>query len=453
MAFNVRKSFKKNNISTIILFCPIVVYIDSRQYTKYINSKTNFHLLFELSVKNRKYLLKIVQDCLKYTYFRGIIFTIDKNEILFDRLFFLKSIALKLFNNNKDIGIWGVPDCVIRFTMGNYYFSQIVSKMIPENSNFYSKYIPTNQHKSSLLLECNQCIASYECDGLGSRMENRSMWGCRISNEYRKTGREELFKTDNEDMQKTYNSFCEHIDNSDQTYADRYLYFVKNIDFGSSYSFSDRFVYHCDYLPLHDYEKELGFLDNNVQNKSFLLTIKELSSQIEISKIAYTKAGKSDVSRESFYLAQNNMYNDYLLNYFNLELALDLKLLNKIQGIGIDFYNGQIKSYKIYFLVPSEILLKMYPQYFEKIDINILDLHEKQHHYIIRLDANRKRISERIDLTYNEKDYSLYESYFKYFPITNKDLKELYLIAFDFEFEAMNIKKINIYYRNRFYEY
>ncbi len=450
MALNVKKNFKRDSISTYISLSPIIVYIDNRQYTKYINSKTDFYLLFELSVKNRKSLSKIIQNCLNYTHFLGVIFTIDKNEILFDRLFFLKSIVLKLFQDNKEIGIWGVPDCVIRFAIGNYHFSQVVSKMIPENSSCYCKYIPTNQHNSSLLLSCSKCIVSHECDGLGSRMENRSMWGYRISNEYRRTGREELFKVDNEDMQKIYNRFCEHIDNSDQTYTDRYVYFVKNIDFGSPYSFSDRFIYHCDYLPLHDYERELDFLDNNVQNKSFLLTIKELSSQIEISKIAYTKAEKSDVSRESFYLAQNNVYNDYLLNYFNLDLDLDLKLLNKIQGIGIDFFNGQIKSYKIYFLVPSEILLKMYPHYFEKIDINILDLHEKQHHYILRLDANRKKVSERIDLTYNDKDQALYQSYFKHFRVTNKDLKELYIIALGFEFEDMDIKKMNMYYRNRF---
>lgn len=442
MSFNVKKALQEDRkLSTI-------VYINKRQYDRYINSKSNFYLLFELSAENRISLLKIIADCLNHSHFRAIIFTVNKNEILFDRLFFLKEMTLKLFQNDKKVGIWGIPYCVMQSIFGGHYFSQLADKMIPENSNQYSKYIPVNQYSSSLLLQCHKCIASNDCDGLGIREENQSLYRGRVSHKYRIIGRNDLFRTDNEVMKKMYDSFCEHVDNSDLTYADRYLYFVKNIDFGSSYSFSDRFVYHCDFLPLHDYEKELIFLDSYIENKSFLPMINELAGKNKIGRIAYSKAQNENISRESFYIIPNDEHNYYLLNYFNINF--DIKFPNRFFGVGVDFYNGQIKSYKVYFMIPTEILLQVFPHYFQKIDINVLELHKKEHYYIIRLDRNKKIISERIDLVYNDKDRVLYQTYFEHLLFPNKTLEELHIFALAFEFEDMDIKKKNIYYRNSF---
>ncbi len=427
---------------------PYFVYIDNLQYRNFLDKNTHFYLIFELSKKNRKSLFKIIQDCIDNENFHGIIFVINKNELLLDRIFFLKELSLKLFKSNKEVGLWGIPYCVRQLIFGSFDFSQFAPRFIPEESQSYSKYTPTYRRDSSLLLKCVECIASSNCDGLGSRKENHSMWSYRTSHAYRKKGRDALFKTDNEQMQKLYDEFCDYIDHSDLTYADRYLYFVKNLDLGSSYSFSDRFVYHCDFPAPHEYEQELIFLGTHVQNKNFLPMISELVNRGEICRIGYTKAEKDNVSRESFYVNPNGESNYYLLKYFGIDLELDFP--NKFYGVGVDFYNGEIKSYKVYCMVPTEILLQMRPQYFEEIGIDLLSLHEKEHYYIVRLDANKKRVSERIDLMYNDKDYLRYKPYIKHLSLPEKFLRKLHIFAFAFEFEAMQLNKMNIYYRNRF---
>ena len=277
----------------IISHHPFFVYIDDVQYNKCLTSKTHFTLIFDLTKKNRKSLLKIIQDCIAYENFHGIVFVVNKHEVLLNRIFFLKDLSLKLLENHKEVGIWGIPYCVMHLIFGSYHFSQFRTRFIPEESKYYSKFIPTYQQNSSILLQCVECIALSSCDGLGSRRENHHMWSYRTSHEYRQKGRDALFKTDNEKMQKLYDEFCYYIDHSDLTYTDRYLYFVKNLDLGSSYSFSDRFVYHCDYPAPHEYEKELKFLDTYIENKNFLPMISELVYEGEIRRIGYTKAEKN----------------------------------------------------------------------------------------------------------------------------------------------------------------
>ncbi len=425
------------------------VYVDEHQFYRCLNSQRDFYLLFELTKKNRKSLLKIIQACITHEDFHGIIFIADKNEVLLERLFFLKDLSLKLIKNHKEVGVWGIPYCVMQLIFGAYHFSKFIPEFIPEESCYYSKFTPTYQQDSSLLLPCVECVALHECDGLGSRKENHMMWSYRTSHKYRKIGRNKLFQTDNEKMQKNYDRYCDYIDHSDLTYADRYLYFLKNIDLGSSaYSFSDRFVYHCDFLPSHEYEQELSFLNTHVENSRFLPMLSELINRGEVRRIGYSQAERNGVSRESFYINPNAEDNYYFLNYFNIDLKITF--LNKFLGVGIDYYNGKIKSYKIYFWVSIEILLEMHPQYFKQIDIDVCALFEKEHYYVIRLDEKKERVSERIDLIYNEKDRLLFDAYFKYLPFSQKQLNELTIFGFAFEFEAMMLNKMNIYYRNRF---
>lgn len=425
-----------------------IVYINDTQYYTYLNSTTQFILIFELSKKNRKFLLRINQECIDNKNFHGIVFVINKNELLFDRLFFLKNISFRLFENSKKVGIWGLPNCIIQFIFDPYGFSQFVSKSIPQETEKYSKYTPTYQQNSSLLLKCTECFTVDICDGLGLRTENHLMWNYRSSHKYRKIGRDALFKTNNKNIEKIYHEFCTYIDNSDLMQADRYLYFVKNIDFGSSYSFSDRFVYHCDFPSFAEYEKELHFLSKYVENKNFLPQIDALAKKGKICRIGYSKADKDNVSRESFYVNPNDGHNYYLLDYFNIDIKIQFP--NTFYGVGVDFYNGQIESYKIYFMVPVETLFKMHPQYFKKINIDIFSLHEKSHYYVIRMDADKKKISERIDLVYNKKDKLHYKQYFKQLSFSEDILNDLHIFAFAFEFKSMNLQKINIYYRNQF---
>ena len=420
-------------------------YINNIQYHTNLNGIQNFYLIFELSKKNRKHLLDIVNDCIENRHFLGLIFVIEKNEVLFDRLFFLQSLVLKIVQHGKNTGIWGVPYCVQQTILGAYYFSKFAPNFIQEEGKNFSKYIPTFQKESSLLLGCVECFDVYKCDGLGILSGNYSQKGYRTSHEYRKRGRDALFKTDNDEMQKIYDSFSNHIDNSSLRYADRYFYFVDNLDYGSSYSFSDRFVYHCDYIPRHEYTQEFNFLETHTSNKKIIPYLRTLADKDEMCRLAYSKAIKKKVSRESFYINPNGEHNYYLLKFFDIDLSFDFP--NKFLGLGIDFHNAEIKSYKIYLMVPVHKLIEMFPLNLKKTDIDLLTLHEKEHFYIIRLDENKKKIAERIDIVYNDKDRV---SLKKYLPYSENVLDTLHILALAFEFESIDIKKINVYYRNRF---
>ena len=424
------------------------VYIDAIQYQKWLEDKREFYLIFELSKKNRKSLLTIVQECLEYKHFLGMIFVVEKNELLFERLFYIKTLALKLLDNDKSTGVWGVPYCVMQSIFGPCDYSHYASGLIPQTNEIFSKYIPTYRKDSSLLIKCAECICVSDCDGLGSRTANHHMWDYRTSHTYRTKERDILFKTEQKEMQKIYDLFCNHIDQSDLSYADRYLYFVKNIDFGSPYSFAERFVYHCDFLPHFEYEKEFDFLSQHIKNRDLLPRIRFLAEKEEICRLGYSKAVNENIHRESLYINPRYENSYYLLEFFDVEIERSFP--NKFFGVGVDFFNGEIKSYKIYFVVHSEILLQMRPHYFKKIGIDIDTLHQKEHYFIVRLNADKESVSERIDLIYNERDHLHYARYFEQALFPNENMKKIHPFAFAFEFEKDNIKKINIYYRNRF---
>ena len=437
------------NSQSLLLVPPIfphyIVYINDLQYQSYILGMKSFYLIFELSSRNRKHLLSVLNDCIQYRHFKGLVFLIDKNEILFDRLFFLRNLILKLVQNGKYTSIWGLPYCTEQTILGMQDYSKYAPYFIAKEGEYFSKYTPTYQQDSSLLLKCKECFNVDHCDGLGSRSENHHIQGYRTSHTYRKRGRDILFKTHNKEMQKLYDSFSHHVDGSDLRYADRYLYFVTNVDFGSSYSFTDRFVYHCDYIPMYEYQEELRFLEIHVTNRKIIPMLRTLADEEEVCRLAYSKAVNEKVSRESFYMNPNGEYNYYLLKFFHIDLNLNFP--NRFLGLGVDFHNAEIKAYKVYLMLPVHVLVNMFPQYLEKINVDLSILHEKEHFYILRLDKDKKKISERIDIVYNDKDRQALK---KYLPYTDDILDILHVFALAFEFESMEITKMNIYYKNRF---
>ena len=157
----------------------------------------------------------------------------------------------------------------------------------------------------------------------------------KTSNFYHKIGRDSLFRTSNVLLKKTYEEFTDYIDRSDATYANRWISFVDNINFSSKYFFTDRFLYSCSALPLHEYEKEMIFLSSHVENKDFLSILSKLLYSSEINKFAYTKAVNNLTHRESFYLHPLDNKNYQLLDLFALKVKKDFP--NKLFGVGIDF--------------------------------------------------------------------------------------------------------------------
>ena len=427
----------------------IHVFISWEQLSGILDSERDFYILFELSENGkRRYLKRLIDQCLKSPLCRGIIFFIDKNQLLLKRLFFLRDVTLDFYQNGKSVGIWGIPACVKIDIYGPQLFTELVPAMIQENGNNYCDYLSPYHLHSSLLLSCRKCIAREKCDGLGIRSDNQTGFEYRISHQYRKIGRDNLLDSQNRSIRKSYEDFSAYVDSSDLTYADRYLYFIKNLHYGSYYSFADRFVYHCNYLPYEEYDDELDFLGSQVENKKFLETIGVLAQKHEISRIAFSRAVKDTIVRESFYLAPVIQYDHYLLHYFGI--SEERYSREKLYGIGIDFYDKKIISFKIYYLIQSEKLLKNHKNLVDKIGINPLMLHENTHFYILRVDLDGKILSERIDLVFDRRDLKYYDAYFSSFSLDRDILDKLHIFALAFDFEKEEIKKINLYYRNRF---
>ena len=428
---------------------PIISYIKLEQYQNLLDSSNKFYLYFLLTSQNRKNIFNIVQDCLENDFFQGIIFDIDKNDILFNRLFFLKDITLRLIENSKDIGIWGIPYCAMQLIFDDYNYSLLVPRFIPSNSSRYSRLNIVDNYESNMLFRCKECFKVNDCNGFGKRKENILNWGGKISYKYLNIkGRDELFNPYDEDMKNLYLNFSKYIENSSKEYANRYLYFVANIDYGSKYSFKNRFIYHCEFLPEQELDKEILFLKNNVLNQSVLSKIKKLYKQYAIKQIAYSKAIRNDTIRESFYISPNNEKSIDILKYFQIKENFIFPY--RLYGLGIDYYNESIISYKIYSILKSHLIVKYFSKYLKKIDIDILDLYEKEHYYSIRYDKNMKKISERIDLIYNDTDYKYFKKYIDQVGFSEEFLNKIIVSLLAFEFKDNKLIKINIYYHNRY---
>ena len=104
-------------------------------------------------------------------------------------------------------------------------------------------------------------------------------------------------------------------------------------------------------------------------------------------------------------------------------------------------------SYKVYFKVTIDILVKLFPKIVEKIDIDFSSLYEKNHYYVIRLDKKKKIISTKVEFQYNTKDYNKFK---KYINLPQQFIDKTHINVIGFEFESDKISKINIYYRNNF---
>lgn len=439
--------FSKKGESTRNMY-PIVVYLNEKQYKKTLYCLKSFYLLLKIPFhKNICNVLKIMDDCLRLEYFKGIVFDVSLNEILLDRLFFLKEFSINLTTHNKNIGIWGIPYCTLQDILGDYHYSLLAPLMISENSKAHSKCIPHHLLDSSMLFGCKRCIDIDECCGLGNRNENYIRRGGRIVQHTYNDAQRQLYRADNNDMKVLFESFMKHIDISDEYYAYRYVYFVKNIDYGSRYSFNNRFVYHCDFLPKHELDVELKFLKYHVINTEIIARLKELHLQDRISRIAYSKAIGDNTVRESFYVSPSDVRDKELLQYF--QLTLDVNFTYKLNGLGIDYYDDKIKSYKIYCMVKTEILKENFSHYLKAIDIDVSCLSEKEHYYSVRYDKEKNKVSERIDLVYDDLDYEHFKHYIQEQGFSLEISKKTSFIVFAFEFENRQLKKINLYYKHR----
>lgn len=419
---------------------------DNKIYPNYLNYNLNFILVFELNSSNSPYLEKVLNDCLKFSNFEGIIFVINKNEIYFSKIMFFKDIIIQLYLNKKKIGLFGLPHCFKIKLFGGFDYMRFSSLLILENSKYFSKYLPYYQNYSSQLKKCIICSKSDVCDGLGSIKENYSLWSFRASHKYRNKNIENLFQSKDNLIKNSFKNFQNHILKFDLETTDRMVQFVQNIDNGSINSFSDRFLYFCYYLSEKEFKLEFDFLKTQVINKKYLDVLISKIKNFQLKTFAFSLAKKKNLIRETFYFYPVQNYD--ILTDLNLNLNY-FKNYSKPYVVGIDIIDNEISSYKVYFKSTLENIKKEIGDLkfdFEKIKV-------KEYLIVFRLDKNLKLISKRIDVPFNFEDINLYLDYFPQMKNIQTKLNNVHLGYISFEYKNEKIIKSNIYYRNNYLNY
>jgi len=429
----------------------LIAYINEEQYTFWLHKKEKFYLLFEVSGKTNKTIFSLIQDCIINDFFLGIVFIVNKDEVLFERLFFFRALLEKLVQNSKKTGMWGLPYCVTQYILGEDTFARLVPGMIPEQTDEFCKLVPVHRKNSSLLLSCGQCVAVSDCDGLGSRVENHRLYFFRRDHEFRKNGRDRLFCSRDTALRRSYEAFCEYVDRSDLTFANRCIYFTKNIDlteFGAQFSFTDRFVYHCNHLPEHECAQEYNALSKLIKNNKILTQLKTFFHTEKVNKIAYSIACRDAVRRESLYVSLSDEKADFLLGILGIEHEISRN--STLYGVGIDFYGNMIVSYKVYQRYRYDALVEELYPYLDIIPLDIGKMRSRYHHVGYRFNTNHELMSMKIEIASTLMDETNLHDLFTRYPVVQNIFFRTRILHISFDFIGREMQKISLYYRNKY---
>ncbi len=428
---------------------PLIGYLGPKHLLKLLEKEEDFILLYPLNAQNRKALFSVHSRLLDHPHCRGIVFEIGKNDLLLLRLFFLKELIESWTNRGKKVGFGGIPACVRIEILQPWLFSRLKHQMIPEKTERWERIVHRDLENSALLLSCRDCLESSDCTGLGTNPENlRHAWTYRNPPEIYAKNRDLFFHSRDPELHRKYRRFARHADTSDLHHADRYLYFSKPLDKHSDYAFTDRFIYHCDYLPPEEYTEEIDFLADEVEHKEILETYAALGRRGRISRFGYSYAFRGSRRRESFYFAPSHPDDPLLLKYFDLDPALIEK--RTFIGLGIDFYPRGERNFKIYTEHRVEELQRNFVSLLTLIDIDLYALRQKSHFHVRRMDAQGRLLTQRIDLTYRPEDHTHFLPYLRRFPFSEEEWNAMHILGIAFDFRENALSKITLYYRNRF---
>jgi hypothetical protein len=375
-----------------------------------------------------------------------MVFLVDPDLLLLDRLFFLRELLLSLHRAGKRMGIWGVPECVLIDILTPALFSELRAGFLEETGPGRCRFDPGIFARTALRLECRPCIARERCGGMGRKPENLLPREYRSAHDFRRRGRERLFRSEDPELRERYRRFADYVDRSDLRYADRYLYFVKTLDYGSPYVQTDRFVYHCDYLPRRDYPEEATFLASQTLRSDRIEDLRLLGSSGAVARFAYSRGRGKRGERESFYFAPPDPSDHTLLSHFGVPRSYGER--ERLIGVGIDYYDGRLESYKIYTELRGEELWRRFPAYLERIGIDPLELRQRRHYHVLRLDPGGSVRSERIDWIYDPRDRARYRSYLGRFPFGELTGGAIHIMGLAFDFSDGHLQKVTLYYRN-----
>ena len=428
---------------------PLLRYLGHGHLERILQEGRDFLLLFPLDAHHRTALFEVHSRLSNHPRCRGIIFEIDKNEILLLRLCFLRELIEHWRAQGKEVGLWGIPACVRIEILRPWLFSLMKHRMIPETTERWERIVHRDFEDSAQLLTCRDCLEIPDCPGLGTKPENlRHAWTYRNPPTVYAKNRDLFFRSRDPQLLQSYRRFSRHADASDSRHADRYLYFSKPLDDRSDYAFTDRFIYHCDYLPPEEYDEELDFLGAEVQHREILGIYSALGQRGHISRFGYSYAVRNSRRRESFYLAPSDPFCSLLPESFGLDPALTEG--RTLIGVGVDFYTTGEREFKIYTEHRVEELQRNFAPLLRSIDIDLYALRQKTHFHVRRIDARGDALTQRIDLTYLPEDHIHYLPYLRRFPFSEAEWNAMHILGFAFDFREEAISKISLYYRNRF---
>ncbi len=413
---------KKNNLNSSLF--------------KYYNIKSlnnyKFILLFYLNKKTILFFNSFINKLIKLKF--NLIIVIDKNSFKFNDLIFLKDYILLFYKLDLKLGIWGLPDCVMRLIFADGFdFIRLEPYLIKTNYLFYE--INNSLFNYSVqLVNCNDCFIKNNCVGLGLLNYN-SKFFYRKSIENRLKEKKKVSFDDNI-INLIYSNFISHIASSSLYYTDRTLRYVKSYTKIKKLKYSNRFVYFSRYIHKSEFNFEFEFLLNNILNFNFLKNFYEnFYLRLLMRSFAYSIAKLNDnFYRESFYfyfIEENQIINFLKLNY-------------------ISFTKNDFEEFKyISYDLKTEIINKI--NFKKEFDINDLEIESqifgfKLYSKIFNIDAFFNFLKTELNFIFPEE---LMKISFNYYLVRRYD-KNFNLIGFKFEFNSKDSEKTKLLLENLF---
>jgi len=402
----------------------------------------NFYLHFDLNMGNDQYLKQIAMLCTGSRKCRGVIFQIGQNRFIFGKWFFFKDIFEQLLVADKQVSIKGIPACVIRTLLGGYLYMRFVNNQ-PDKHVIHEC---REQGEEIFLPVCESCIDKKGCCGVGNidmtelKPVIKKHLGSIPVHLVKPFGKEHVILNT---MHQAYIEYC-HKKESPVTY--RTVYYVNNIDFKSEHSYSNRFVYGCDYISPDEYAEEFAFLREHVFHKQYIDLLESIASIEKTSQIAYSLAQKGEIFRESFYMFVPKQYGDKILEDFKVHYQYPQSLDMQFIGIGIDVIHNKIEGYKLYFQSAKDFL----KNYLKPYGIEISRLIHNSHYLVLRLDKKQHFVSYKIEILIEHEDLQYFRNVIDDYDYYDTQLKQKGLYNIAIEIVDDQISKINIYHRHYF---
>jgi hypothetical protein len=382
--------------------------------------------------------------CIEHSTCRGLIFYFDQDRFKFEKLFFLKDIIELLLVSCKQIDLIGIPVCVIRTLLGGYLYMRFINNQIDRNSITDCR----EETIKNFLPICKFCMDRNKCPTY-SNIDFEKIRP--VVKKYLSSTPINLLKPFDVDcvtlnsMHEAYIKYCQKKE-SFVTY--RTVYYVSNIDFKSEYSYTNRFIYGCDYISPDEYAEEFAFLREHVLHKEYIDLLESIASIEKTSQIAYSLAQKDTTLRESFYMFVSKEYGDAILKDFSVHYRYPKSFNLQFIGIGIDVISSKVESYKLYFQSTKNFL----KSYLEPYGIDISQLTHNSHYLALRLDKNQHFISYKVEILIIHEDLKYFKEVIDNYDYYDEKLKRKGLYNIAIEIVEEQISKINIYHRYCFME-